>query len=126
MAVLYQVGRKKALRLFVEALKTPARGRQSNRLINDSLLAEYDRRIDAGVKSHKAVSEVAELNTLEDEDIESTKKQIRRLLKAREDERAKKEQERARKELEKKKRIAAGAYHGTLLGSALSESKTDK
>ncbi|MBG0801662.1 hypothetical protein IYW40_09210 [Methylocystis sp. H4A] len=126
LAVLYQVGRKEALRLFTKALEDPKLGKRPEKEFNDRLLAEHDRQIANGVKPHKAVSEVAKLIVPPHEDDEAIKRRIRRLRVDREKERAKTEQERARKELEREKRIAAGAYRGTFLGRALSEPKTDK
>jgi hypothetical protein len=115
LAVLYQVGRKEALRLFQEALKTPKRGKQADKKFNASLL----RQIATGVESQKAVSAVAKLITPDYEDDEPIKKRIRRLRGAR-------EKERARDERERRISVRAGAYHGTILGSSLCESKTDK
>ncbi len=111
-AVIRQIGRTEARRIFLRALRAPRKGKQPDAKENELLLAAYDRAIARGVpERHAARVAAAEMVTGE-EDVESLATQIRRLVK-----------ERARRQAEEKARSERPPT--TLLGKALRKSEAD-
>jgi hypothetical protein len=83
-AVMRQVGRKEAKRLFAVALGAPRKGKQSDAKWNEALLAAYDRAIARGVPTTRVARAAAEeMATGKDDDVESCARHIRQLVKER-------------------------------------------
>jgi hypothetical protein len=86
-AVMHQVGRKQARRLFSEALNEPPKGRQSDKQENEALLAAYDQEVESGTPRRNAASVAARKMAIKD-DVESVASRIRKLVKARNEQQA--------------------------------------
>lgn len=84
-AVIRQVGRKEARRLFDKALKSKrgGKGKKEDREVNADLLAEHDRLVAGGCDPSHAPSRVAEHVAAPKEDPKSVEKRLRRALEKR-------------------------------------------
>jgi hypothetical protein len=110
-AVIRQVGRREARRLFLHVLRL-WKGKQPDAKENGLLLAAYDRAIARGVPKRGAARVAAAEMVTGKEDVESIANQIRRLAR-----------ERARRQAEEK--ASRERQPTTLLGQCLREGKTD-
>jgi hypothetical protein len=83
-AVMRQVGRKEAKRLFAAALRAPRKGKQRDAKWNEALVAAYDQSIAHGVPSTRAARDAAErMADGKDDCPESCARHIRQLVKER-------------------------------------------
>jgi hypothetical protein len=83
-AVIRQVGREEARRMFLKVLKRPSPGSQPNKRENARRLEMYDRQIALRIQPRRAAGAAAEdLATGPNDDVESIAKHIRTLVKER-------------------------------------------